>query len=253
MDLSVPSAQRAPACSMSPALPVPSRRSDPSASLPLELHPKVPSPRPLSCLIQGPTSGHCASASCCCCCHCLSQITLQLASGAFLLDEPFCEAVSIPMEKLRWSSPFPSHRATASPTVHSCCSPAGQETGDGESLTDGSPQASSPSQADSGRGSETDCSEALCLPSGGNGGTDPGGTLWATAVALAWLEHSSATSFIEWELVAAKASTWLNSQPIPEGRDLPTIKASARQLFVLLRHWDENLQLNVLCYNPNSV
>ncbi|XP_042199733.1 von Willebrand factor A domain-containing protein 5B1 [Callorhinchus milii] len=233
----------------------------------------------------------------------LPLITLQLASGAFLLDEPFCEAVSIPMEKLRWSSPFPSHRATASPTVHSCCSPArdrtglgergamrGQETGDGESLTDGSAerlnlwagfdgqaseqlgeqargvgpgrppdlltekaQASSPSQADSGRGSETDCSEALCLPSGGNGGTDPGGTLWATAVALAWLEHSSATSFIEWELVAAKASTWLNSQPIPEGRDLPTIKASARQLFVLLRHWDENLQLNVLCYNPNSV
>uniref|UniRef100_A0A4W3H325 von Willebrand factor A domain containing 5B1 n=1 Tax=Callorhinchus milii TaxID=7868 RepID=A0A4W3H325_CALMI len=193
------------------------------------------------------TSGHCASASCCCCCHCLSQITLQLASGAFLLDEPFCEAVSIPMEKLRWSSPFPSHRATASPTP-SPPSVAGRRTSSPRK-----PQASSPSQADSGRGSETDCSEALCLPSGGNGGTDPGGTLWATAVALAWLEHSSATSFIEWELVAAKASTWLNSQPIPEGRDLPTIKASARQLFVLLRHWDENLQLNVLCYNPNSV
>uniref|UniRef100_A0A4W3H308 von Willebrand factor A domain containing 5B1 n=1 Tax=Callorhinchus milii TaxID=7868 RepID=A0A4W3H308_CALMI len=171
----------------------------------------------------------------------LPLITLQLASGAFLLDEPFCEAVSIPMEKLRWSSPFPSHRPSP-PSV------AGRRTSSPRK-----PQASSPSQADSGRGSETDCSEALCLPSGGNGGTDPGGTLWATAVALAWLEHSSATSFIEWELVAAKASTWLNSQPIPEGRDLPTIKASARQLFVLLRHWDENLQLNVLCYNPNSV
>lgn len=82
---------------------------------------------------------------------------------------------------------------------------------------------------------------------------DPESMVWATAVALAWLEHSSASYFIEWELLAAKASMWLSAQDIPEGRDLASIKAAANQLFIILRHWDENLQLNMLCYNPNSV
>lgn len=82
---------------------------------------------------------------------------------------------------------------------------------------------------------------------------DPESMVWATAVALAWLEHSSASYFIEWELVAAKASMWLSEQDIPEGKDLASIKAAANQLFIILRHWDENLQLNMLCYNPNSV
>lgn len=82
---------------------------------------------------------------------------------------------------------------------------------------------------------------------------DPESMIWATAVALAWLEHSSASYFIEWEMIAAKASMWLSAQDIPEGRDLSSIKASANQLFIILRHWDENLQLNMLCYNPNSV
>ncbi|XP_072101054.1 von Willebrand factor A domain-containing protein 5B1 [Mobula birostris] len=101
-------------------------------------------------------------------------------------------------------------------------------------------------------------------PGGGSGPflTAPGerqqppqaeGAVWSTAVALAWLEHRSAAYFIEWELVAAKACMWLEAQEIPEERDLASVKASARQLFVLLRHWDENLQLNMLCYNPNSV
>uniref|UniRef100_A0A8D2KX75 von Willebrand factor A domain containing 5B1 n=1 Tax=Varanus komodoensis TaxID=61221 RepID=A0A8D2KX75_VARKO len=83
--------------------------------------------------------------------------------------------------------------------------------------------------------------------------TEPEGTLWATAVALAWLEHSSASYFIEWELVAAKASLWLSEQEFPEGRSLPVLKAAAQQLFVLLRHWDENLEFNLLCYNPGNV
>lgn len=82
---------------------------------------------------------------------------------------------------------------------------------------------------------------------------DPESMVWATAVALAWLEHSSASYFIEWEMIAAKASMWLSAQTVPEGRDLASIKAAANQLFIILRHWDENLQLNMLCYNPNSV
>uniref|UniRef100_A0A671LV91 von Willebrand factor A domain containing 5B2 n=1 Tax=Sinocyclocheilus anshuiensis TaxID=1608454 RepID=A0A671LV91_9TELE len=76
---------------------------------------------------------------------------------------------------------------------------------------------------------------------------------WATAVALAWLEHRCAGFFVEWELVAAKADFWLKCQSLPEGVDLAGLRAAARQLFLLLRHWDENIKLNVLCYNPNNM
>lgn len=82
---------------------------------------------------------------------------------------------------------------------------------------------------------------------------EPEGMVWATAVALAWLENNSASYFIEWELIAAKASLWLDTQVVPEGRELAAVKAAANQLFIILRHWDENLQLNMLCYNPNSM
>lgn len=82
---------------------------------------------------------------------------------------------------------------------------------------------------------------------------EPEGMVWATAVALAWLENNSASNFIEWELIAAKASRWMDAQVVPEGRELAAVKAAANQLFIILRHWDENLQLNMLCYNPNSV
>ena len=58
---------------------------------------------------------------------------------------------------------------------------------------------------------------------------------------------------LKWELVAAKASSWLEQQEVPEGRTRGTLKAAARQLFVLLRHWDENLEFNMLCYHPNYV
>ncbi|XP_070976555.1 von Willebrand factor A domain-containing protein 5B1 [Oncorhynchus clarkii lewisi] len=116
-------------------------------------------------------------------------------------------------------------------------------------------------QADSGRGSETDvCEGSLLDPAapdlqGSNQLAlgDLEGSSWATAVALAWLEHRCAGFFMEWELVAAKADFWLRGQELPEGVDLAGLKGAARQLFMLLRHWDENIQLNMLCYNPNNM
>nr|XP_056721339.1 von Willebrand factor A domain-containing protein 5B1 [Euleptes europaea] len=227
----------------------------------------------------------------------LPLVSLQLACGAFLLTKAFCEAVNIPMEKLKWTSPFTCHRMVRSPSASSYDSrksgenenPLADKQGESEAgrarHSSGSavesfskalkaesklsPPAitirrfSSPenglspegSQADSGRGSETESSElqAWLFDIELQQQTEPEGMLWATAVALAWLEHSSASYFIEWELVAAKASAWLSEQEFPEGRSLLTVKAAAQQLFVLLRHWDENLEFNLLCYNPKNV
>uniref|UniRef100_A0A8C8B4X7 von Willebrand factor A domain containing 5B1 n=1 Tax=Otus sunia TaxID=257818 RepID=A0A8C8B4X7_9STRI len=148
----------------------------------------------------------------------LPLASLQLACGAFLMNSAFCDAVNIPMEKLKWTSPFACHRLALSPSSSYNTKKASP-----------SREHKSPQQA------------------------EPEGMLWATAVALAWLEHSSASYFIEWELVAAKASLWLSEQDFPEGYSLATVKAAAQQLFVLLRHWDENLEFNLLCYNPSSV
>ncbi|KAK1898749.1 von Willebrand factor A domain containing protein 5B1 [Dissostichus eleginoides] len=150
-------------------------------------------------------------------------VLLQLASGAFPLDAALCFATSVPMEKLKWTSPFSSHRNSLAPQRD---------------------QEFSPSHDPPVRGS-VDTSSPRRL--------DPESLIWGTAVALAWLEHSSASHFIDWELAAAKASTWLSLQEIPEGRDLESVKAAANQLFIILRHWDENLQLNMLCYHPSSV
>ncbi|XP_037643006.1 von Willebrand factor A domain-containing protein 5B1 isoform X1 [Sebastes umbrosus] len=115
-------------------------------------------------------------------------------------------------------------------------------------------------QADSGRGSETDVCEGssiepadLLQGSSQLAQEDLEGSSWATAVALAWLEHRCAGYFMEWELVAAKADFWLRCQELPEGVDLAGLKGAARQLFLLLRHWDENIKLNMLCYNPNNM
>lgn len=112
-------------------------------------------------------------------------------------------------------------------------------------------------QADSGRGSETDIFEGTFVDSAQGisqlAHEDMESSTWATAVALAWLEHRSAGYFMEWELVAAKADFWLRSQELPEGVDLAGLKGAARQLFLLLRHWDENIKLNMLCYNPNNM
>ncbi|XP_063001377.1 von Willebrand factor A domain-containing protein 5B1 [Elgaria multicarinata webbii] len=237
----------------------------------------------------------------------LPLVSLQLACGSFLLNKAFCEAINIPLDKLKRTSPFTCHRMALSPSATSWKSAtsgegkspggapgnalgenankeAGGEVGRARSSSGSaaespsgarkaknrpSPPAitiqrfSSPenalspqeSQADSGRGSESDSSElqSWLFDIELQRQTEPEGMLWATAVALAWLEHSSASYFIEWELVAAKASQWLSEQEFPEGRSLLTVKAAAQQLFVLLRHWDENLEFNLLCYNPNDV
>ncbi|XP_067392606.1 von Willebrand factor A domain-containing protein 5B2 [Emydura macquarii macquarii] len=118
-------------------------------------------------------------------------------------------------------------------------------------------------QADSGRGSETDAcdhspatSEASISLQEVGLEADEGdleNASWATAVALAWLEHRCAGFFVEWELLAAKADAWLRAQQLPEGVDVGSLKGAARHLFLLLRHWDENIKLNMLCYNPSNV
>ncbi|KAM9855899.1 von Willebrand factor A domain-containing protein 5B1 [Aulostomus maculatus] len=211
-------------------------------------------------------------------------VLLQLASGAFPLDVALCDAISVPMDKLKWTSPFASHRTSLGHLSHSSsrraddrsqlpCGPetsqqAAEATAGGHSSTHrskstwvdaGASSLSSPSPASEHPLSLMDSGVGLggletSSPSGVlKRMTDPESMVWATAVALAWLEHSSATYFIEWEMVAAKASMWLSAQDIPEGRDLASVKAAANQLFIILRHWDENLQLNMLCYNPNSV
>uniref|UniRef100_A0AAV2JPY6 VWFA domain-containing protein n=1 Tax=Knipowitschia caucasica TaxID=637954 RepID=A0AAV2JPY6_KNICA len=123
------------------------------------------------------------------------------------------------------------------------------------SSEEGSPELGH-AQADSGRGSETDGCDSLFVDSvQGNllAQDDLESSTWATAVALAWLEHRCAGYFMEWELVAAKADFWLRCQELPEGVDLAALRGAARQLFLLLRHWDENIKLNMLCYNPNNV
>ncbi|XP_060750007.1 von Willebrand factor A domain-containing protein 5B1 [Tachysurus vachellii] len=209
-------------------------------------------------------------------------VSLQLSCGAFVLDAVFCEAINVPMDKLKWTSPFTSHRLslphlshshssrrTDSLEVHYGCSPPPKESdlSESEDIAPRSPQTESSSsgfgeasfspsysQSDSGRGSDFGSLETPVSP----GGTlrvaqEPEGMVWATAVALAWLENNSASYFIEWELIAAKASLWLDAQVVPEGRELASVKAAANQLFIILRHWDENLQLNMLCYNPNSM
>ncbi|XP_070696142.1 von Willebrand factor A domain-containing protein 5B1 [Pempheris klunzingeri] len=219
-------------------------------------------------------------------------VLLQLASGAFPLDTALCDAINVPMDKLKWTSPFSSHRTSLGHLSHSsnrraesvedeCKSPCEPETYGqpaehsvgirspsqlsrsgwvdvgpsslGSTSTAAELPLSSHSQADSGRGSVSGGLETASPGGVLKRMLDPESMVWATAVALAWLEHSSASYFIEWELVAAKASMWLSAQDIPEGRDIASIKAAANQLFIILRHWDENLQLNMLCYNPNSV
>ncbi|XP_027632512.1 von Willebrand factor A domain-containing protein 5B2 [Tupaia chinensis] len=185
----------------------------------------------------------------------LPLVRLQEAPGSFRLDAPFCAAVRIPQERLCRASPFAAHRASLSPT--SASSPwalLGPGVGQGDSATAScSPSPSSgsegPGQVDSGRGSDTETSEGA----EGLGGADLRGRTWATAVALAWLEHRCAAAFGEWELTAAKADCWLRAQHLPDGLDLAALKAAARGLFLLLRHWDQNLQLQLLCYSPANV
>ncbi|XP_051844322.1 von Willebrand factor A domain-containing protein 5B1 isoform X2 [Antechinus flavipes] len=207
----------------------------------------------------------------------LPLVFLQLASGAFLLNQAFCRATGIPMEKLKWTSPFTCHRV-----MLTSCSHNSSRNQDFLSAEPRSPSLKKSSRAFhssahgqlSPKSSETlcrvPCPEPLPSPPEDSPHDDgfhradskqaleshepeQAGKVWATAVALGWLENSSASYFVEWELVAAKASSWLGEQKVPEGRSLASIKTAAQQLFVLLRHWDENLEFNLLCYNPNSV
>ncbi|XP_061653500.1 von Willebrand factor A domain-containing protein 5B1 isoform X2 [Phyllopteryx taeniolatus] len=141
---------------------------------------------------------------------------------------------------------------TLCPDLRSC------EEGSLELLGSNS-QGHSQGQADSGRGSETDVCEGSSLEppylhvSSQLAQDDLEGSSWATAVALAWLEHRCAGYFMEWELVAAKADFWLRGLELPEGVDLAGLRGAARQLFLLLRHWNENIKFNMLCYNPNNM
>uniref|UniRef100_A0A3Q2YB14 von Willebrand factor A domain containing 5B1 n=1 Tax=Hippocampus comes TaxID=109280 RepID=A0A3Q2YB14_HIPCM len=180
-------------------------------------------------------------------------VLLQLACGAFPLDLALCDTINVPMDKLKWTSPFTSHRTSLGHLSHSSSRRAESAEDDSGSCDQQTgtkdPLPSARYQADNEPGAPVTSS-----PSGAQRRMlDPESLVWATAVALAWLEHSSASYFIEWELVAAKASMWLSGQDIPEGRDVASVKAAANQLFIILRHWDDNLQLNMLCYNPNSV
>ncbi|XP_033960747.1 von Willebrand factor A domain-containing protein 5B1 [Pseudochaenichthys georgianus] len=204
----------------------------------------------------------------------LPLVHLQLASGAFLLTEIYSDCVQITLDRLKRASPFSLHRRSLSPPFR-CTYPSAplrrRHLSDRDPVTspmdppsseEGSLELSvgpSQGQADSGRGSETDVFEVSSIdPADLQGGSqlaleDLEGSSWATAVALAWLEHRCAGFFMEWELVAAKADFWLRCQDLPEGVDLAGLKGAARQLFLLLRHWDENIKLNMLCYNPNNM
>lgn len=185
------------------------------------------------------------------------------------------------MDKLKWTSPFTSHRLslphlsysssrrTDSLEVQHSSSPPPKDwdLSESEDTAPRSPRTESSSSGfgeaslspgyshpDSGRGADLGNMETPVSPGGAQRmAQEPEGMVWATAVALAWLENNSASYFIEWEMIAAKASLWLDAQVVPEGRELASVKAAANQLFIILRHWDENLQLNMLCYNPNSM
>ncbi|KAF4076610.1 hypothetical protein AMELA_G00217050 [Ameiurus melas] len=212
----------------------------------------------------------------------LSLLHLQLASGAFLLSESFSECIHIPLDRLKRASPYLIHRSSLSPPYQYVSSPS---TGPIASYSADDQRTTRPPHAisglrfandsltvltepfsseegsvelvrgvphsDSGRGSETEMCEEVEPQGEEMAQLDVESSSWATSVALAWLEHHCAGFFVEWELVAAKADFWLKCQSLPEGIDLPGLRSAARQLFLLLRHWDENLQLNMLCYNPN--
>ncbi|KAM5163407.1 von Willebrand factor A domain-containing protein 5B2 isoform 2-T3 [Mantella aurantiaca] len=205
----------------------------------------------------------------------LPLISLQFAEGFFSLNSSFSSVVQISLQRLLRTSPFSSHRGSLSPVSEPSPSEAGDHLKGGAQNYKGGSQPDVPvthnnsflpvyatscpealcHQADSGRGSETDPCDTSPCPSetGAELDTDIEGCSWATAVALAWLEHRCAGFFTEWELLAAKAEGWLRAQTFPDGLHLPALKGAARQLFLLLRHWDENLNLNMLCYKPGDV
>ncbi|XP_053566312.1 von Willebrand factor A domain-containing protein 5B2 [Bombina bombina] len=203
----------------------------------------------------------------------LPLINMQSSEGFFTLNSSFSNVIQISLQRLLRASPYGCHHGSLSPVSEP--SPPEQThflRQSAQTCKGGShpqvPVLQDPSslplhasscpealcqQADSGRGSETDPCETSPCPS--DAGTDPDleGCTWATAVALAWLEHCCAGFFTEWELLAARAESWLKAQTLPDGLQVSTLKGAARHLFLLLRHWDENLNLNMLCYKPGNV
>ncbi|XP_075718006.1 von Willebrand factor A domain-containing protein 5B2 isoform X2 [Rhinoderma darwinii] len=205
----------------------------------------------------------------------LPLISLQSPDGFFNLNNCFSSVVQISLQRLLRASPFTCHHGSLSPVSEPCPLEHGDFIRGGAQTSKGGSQPQVPitkdtsslpvyatscpealcHQADSGRGSETDpCDTSPCPSETGNElDSDLEGCSWATAVALAWLEHRCAGFFTEWELLAAKAEGWLRAQTLPDGLQLLALKGAARQLFLLLRHWDENLNLNMLCYKPGDV
>jgi len=53
--------------------------------------------------------------------------------------------------------------------------------------------------------------------------------IWATILALVFLETVCASQKDEWELVAFKAEGWLQGQPLPSGVDMTTLKEAAKK------------------------
>jgi len=53
--------------------------------------------------------------------------------------------------------------------------------------------------------------------------------VWATILALVFLETVCGSQKDEWELVAFKAEEWLQGQPLPSGVDMTTLKEVARK------------------------
>ncbi|XP_018119038.1 von Willebrand factor A domain-containing protein 5B2 isoform X2 [Xenopus laevis] len=205
----------------------------------------------------------------------LPLISLQSSEGYFTLNSNFSSVVKISLERLLRASPYSCHRGSLSPGSEPSLLEQGQFLKGGMGTYKGGSQPQVPTtqgpsfipvhatscpealcqQADSGRGSETDPCETSPCPSEvcTDMDTDLEGWSWATAVALAWLEHCSAGFFTEWEVLAAKAEVWLRAQVLPDGLQISALKGAARHLFLLLRHWDENLNLNMLCYKPGDV
>ncbi|KAI8500380.1 Vault protein inter-alpha-trypsin domain [Branchiostoma belcheri] len=102
------------------------------------------------------------------------------------------------------------------------------------SVQSGASYTSEASQADGGRGSsgeESPCPEAE---------DNTESMAWATALVLSWLESKCSSYLQEWDLLAAKAITWLSdlSPQLPKGFDAGSVRTSAAQALVLLQSKD---------------
>ncbi|CAH1239423.1 VWA5B1 [Branchiostoma lanceolatum] len=102
------------------------------------------------------------------------------------------------------------------------------------SVQSGASYTSEASQGDGARGSSGEESP------GPEGDDNTESMAWATAVVLCWLELKCSSYLQEWELLAAKATTWLVdlSPQLPKGFDAGSVRTSAAQALVLLQSKD---------------